>query len=135
MKTFDVTTDHILVHFIGTKVGLYVSFLIRLYVVCYKQRCHQVLKFGWADSNVVDIICPFVAIGLTELPNSGCAKAQPAHPLAASLQCTDIKQEGAQIFRYSNKDRLENKEMHFLFLVKRTSAFTILLKTSKDLLS
>ena len=32
MKTFDVTIDHILVHFIGSKVGLYVSFLICLYV-------------------------------------------------------------------------------------------------------
>ena len=31
MKTFDVTIDHILVHFIGSKVGLYVSFLICLY--------------------------------------------------------------------------------------------------------
>ena len=30
MKTFDVTIDHILVHFIGSKVGLYVSFLICL---------------------------------------------------------------------------------------------------------
>ena len=47
--------------------------------------------------------------------------------------CYIIEQEGAQIFRYSNKDRLENKEMHFLFLVKITSAFTILLKASKDL--
>ena len=31
MKTFDVTIDHILVHFIGSKVELYVSFLICLY--------------------------------------------------------------------------------------------------------
>ena len=29
-------------------------------------------------------------IGLTELPNSGWAKAQPAHPLAAALQCARI---------------------------------------------
>ena len=28
-----------------------------------------------------------VGIGLTETPNSGWAKAQPAHPLAASLVC------------------------------------------------
>ena len=28
---------------------------------------------------------PLVVIGLTELPNSGWAKAHPAHPLAASL--------------------------------------------------
>ena len=33
MKTFDVTIDHILVHFIGSKVGLYVSFIICLYIV------------------------------------------------------------------------------------------------------
>ena len=32
MKTFDVTIDHILVHFIGSKLGLYVSFRIPLYV-------------------------------------------------------------------------------------------------------
>ena len=32
IKTFDVTIDHILVHFIGNKLGLYVSFLIPLYV-------------------------------------------------------------------------------------------------------
>ena len=31
MKTFEVTIDHILVYFIGSKLGLYVSFLIRLY--------------------------------------------------------------------------------------------------------
>jgi hypothetical protein len=30
MKTFDVTIDHILVHFIGSKLGLYVSFRIPL---------------------------------------------------------------------------------------------------------
>ena len=28
---------------------------------------------------------PLVEIGLTELPNSGGAKAHPAHPLAAAL--------------------------------------------------
>ena len=32
MKTFDVTIDHILVHFIGSKLGLYVSFRIPLYL-------------------------------------------------------------------------------------------------------
>ena len=30
-KTFDVTIDHILDHFVGSKLGLYVSFLIPLY--------------------------------------------------------------------------------------------------------
>ena len=30
MKTFDVTIDHILVHFIGSKLELYVSFRIPL---------------------------------------------------------------------------------------------------------
>ena len=30
MKTFEVTIDHILVYFIGSKLGLYISFLIRL---------------------------------------------------------------------------------------------------------
>ena len=33
----------------------------------------------WAKS------APLVIIGLTELPNSGWAKAHPAHPLAAAL--------------------------------------------------
>ena len=32
MKTFDATIDPILVHFIGSKVGLYVSFRICLYL-------------------------------------------------------------------------------------------------------
>ena len=32
MKTFDVTIDHILVHFLGSKLGLYVSFRITLYL-------------------------------------------------------------------------------------------------------
>ena len=32
METFDVTIDHILVHFIGSKLGLYVSFRIPLYL-------------------------------------------------------------------------------------------------------
>ena len=31
MKTFDVTIDHILDHFVGSKLELYVSFLIPLY--------------------------------------------------------------------------------------------------------
>jgi hypothetical protein len=31
IKTFDVTIDHIFFHFIGSKLGLYVSFRIRLY--------------------------------------------------------------------------------------------------------
>ena len=30
---------------------------------------------------------PLVVIGLTELPNSGWAKAHSAHPLAAALYC------------------------------------------------
>ena len=33
---------------------------------------------------------PLVGIGLTELPNSGWAKAHPAHPLAASLNGVGI---------------------------------------------
>ena len=32
MKAFDVTVDHILFHFVGSKLGLYVSFRIPLYV-------------------------------------------------------------------------------------------------------
>ena len=32
MKAFDVTVDHILVHFVGSKLGLYVSFRIPLYL-------------------------------------------------------------------------------------------------------
>ena len=44
------------------------------------QRCRWVFESGWASSNVVDIICPLVLIGLTELP-----KAHPVHPLAAAL--------------------------------------------------
>ena len=35
---------------------------------------------------MVGIICPLDVIGLTELPNSGRAKAHPAHPLAAALK-------------------------------------------------
>ena len=50
------------------------------------QRCRWVFKSGWASSNVVGIICPLVVIGLTELPNSGWAKAHPAHLLGTSLR-------------------------------------------------
>ena len=32
MKNFDFKTDHILVHFVGSKLGLYVSFRIPLYI-------------------------------------------------------------------------------------------------------
>ena len=35
MKTFDVTIDHILDHFVGSRLGLYVSFLIPLYMLKY----------------------------------------------------------------------------------------------------
>ena len=35
IKTFHVTINHIFVHFIGSKVGLYVSFRILLYVCKY----------------------------------------------------------------------------------------------------
>ena len=31
LKSFDITIDHILVHFVGSKQGLYVSFRIPLY--------------------------------------------------------------------------------------------------------
>ena len=37
MKTFDVTIDHIMVHFIDSKLGLYVSFRIPLYVFTHCQ--------------------------------------------------------------------------------------------------
>ena len=48
-------------------------------------------KCGWASSNVVGYNLPptpLVEAGLTELPNSGWAKAHPAypaHPLTTSL--------------------------------------------------
>ena len=32
LKSFDITIDHILVHFVGSKQGLYVSFRIPLYL-------------------------------------------------------------------------------------------------------
>ena len=50
-----------------------------------KQRCRWDFKSGWASSNVVGTICLLVVIWLTELPNSGWAKAHPAHSLAALL--------------------------------------------------
>ena len=68
----------------------------RWYWKCQQQRCRLVLKSRWASSNVVGIICPLVVIGLTELPNSGWAKAHPAHPLAASLN-------SMQIFPYDSR--------------------------------
>ena len=52
----------------------------------FYQSCRWVFKSGWASISVVGIICPPpVVIGLPELPNSGWAKAHPAHPLAAAL--------------------------------------------------
>ena len=42
---------------------------------------------GGANSNVVvDIICPLVEIGLTDLPKSGCAMAHPANPGTTGLR-------------------------------------------------
>jgi hypothetical protein len=61
------------------------SFINYIY---HLQRCRWVFKSGWASSNVVGIICPLVLIGLIELPNSGWAIANPAHPLVASLKFT-----------------------------------------------
>ena len=50
------------------------------------QRCCEVFKSRGSDCNVVDIICPpVVGIGLTELLNSGGAKAPPAPPLTTAL--------------------------------------------------
>ena len=37
MKAFDVTVDHTLVNFVGSKLGLYVSFWIPLYIHCHIQ--------------------------------------------------------------------------------------------------
>ena len=49
MKTFEVTIDHILVYFIGSKLGLYVSFLIRLYLpqifLCSQLLFHNLSTF------------------------------------------------------------------------------------------
>ena len=50
------------------------------------QRCRQVCKSGWASNKAVGIICPVFGLGLIERPNFW-AKAYPAHPLAASLDC------------------------------------------------
>ena len=41
---------------------------------------------GWLAVMWLAYSAPLVLIGLTELPNSGWAKALPAHPLAASLK-------------------------------------------------
>ena len=46
------------------------------------QRCRQVFKSGGACSNTMDIICP---LWLTEIQNSGDAKALPAPPLTTAL--------------------------------------------------
>ena len=59
-----------------------------------------------ASSNVAGIICPLGVIGVTELPNSGWAKAHPAHLLVASLSFEiwkewTFKSLALQIFVYS----------------------------------
>ena len=54
-------------------------------------ECRWVFNSGWASSKLVGKICPLVLIGLTELPNSGWAKANPAHSLAASLHWYFVK--------------------------------------------
>ena len=43
MKAFDVTVDHILVHFVGSKLGLYVSFRIPLYLFS------QIYMIKWSN--------------------------------------------------------------------------------------
>ena len=49
MKTFEITIDHIFVYFIGSKLGLYVSFLIRLYLpqifLCSQLLFHNLSTF------------------------------------------------------------------------------------------
>ena len=45
-KTYDVTIDH-MVHFVGSKLGLYVSFLIRLYLIHpVEQAVFRTLNFN-----------------------------------------------------------------------------------------
>ena len=48
-------------------------------------RCGWVFKSGWASSNVVGKTCPSGCNRVNWAPNSGWAKAHPAHPLAAPL--------------------------------------------------
>ena len=42
LKSFDITIDHILVHFVGSKQGLYVSFRIPLYSNKYRNADHNI---------------------------------------------------------------------------------------------
>ena len=42
---------------------------------------------GFSNPGGLAVVIELVAIGLTELPNSGWALAHPSHPLAASLTC------------------------------------------------
>ena len=52
---------------------------------CFRDAA-RISNLGGLAVMGVGIICPLVVIGLTELPNSGWAKAPPACPLAAALQ-------------------------------------------------
>ena len=69
------------------------------------QRCRWVFKSGWASSNMVGLICPLVVvIGLTELSNSGWAKASPAQPLAVSLHCYHLSVGTTELGMHMIKD-------------------------------
>ena len=77
-----------------------------------KQRCRWVFKSGWASSNVVGIMAsaPLVVIGLTELPNSGWAKAHSGNPLAASLNRGQSQTTVTKTFQ-----KIESVNKAFLF--------------------
>ena len=79
------------------------------------QRCRQIFKSGWASSNAVGIICRLVVIGLTKLPNSGWAKAHPAHPLAAALNRYHVNQLHMKQLEVISSDHLQQlSEVSFL---------------------
>ena len=73
----------------------------RLYKEYLHSRDAATFSNPGASTDVMGIICLLVGIGLTELPNSGKAKAHPAQPLAASLhRCNSesVSVSGLSIF-------------------------------------
>ena len=99
MKTFEVTIDHILVYFIGSKLGLYVSFLIRLYMSLQWIRRLDI-KFG--DSKTLEEI---IGIYETNKFNGGVGiqASRFNHSCCSNAEGVWNKEDGSREFRIVKK--------------------------------
>ena len=62
MKTFNAIIDHILVHFVGSKVGLYVSFRIPLYLVPFLSEAIEASQCYFFENWLMNLKYPNLRI-------------------------------------------------------------------------